>query len=318
MSLLLGPGGSLEMVKTSIDNGADIVFVGMKGWSRRTIAYELDDNDILRALDYAHERGKKIRVAANSLPSSSEVGLLYRKLDLFASRGVDGVILTDVGIISEVRKRYPSVQITASVGCSILNREDARFYKSIGADMLVLLTNVTMKELEEIRNEVGLGIEILIHANRDFTYLGRCWMSSYTFHKHHIDEAGKNNFFGSPNRGGLCYRVCKQEWDLSRDDRHLKGGVCMKNDAFFILEDITRYLRAGVEVLKIQGREYSLDLVGKMVRFYRDVIDEFKSDPAKFAIASRHVKRLRSIEGIRDFEREGKTQNLIKQAIAAC
>src|SRR3989304_1647094 len=81
-------------------------------------------------------------------------------------------------------------------------------------------------------------------------------MSSYTRQEWRIDGEGKNHFLGSPNRGGLCYRVCLAEWDQVGEDGTAEvRGVVLPNVAYFLVDDIPFLIDLGVDTIKIQGRE---------------------------------------------------------------
>jgi len=313
---LLGPGGSLEMVKAAFCAGADSVYVGAKGWSRRRDKFELSDDDIKKAIDFAHQNNKKLLVAFNTLPSSLELSKGILKIDRFIGWGVDGLIVADVGFINEIRLRLPQIPILLSVGASAINIDEFKFYSEAGVDIITVPCELSLEELRHLKAHSSCGIEILVHANRDFTYLGRCIMSSY-FKQYCIkDDAGKNQFMGSPNRGGLCYRVCKSKWIVSGPQRVIPFRRSRRGDlgnhAFFLFEDIPHYLKMGVDSLKIQGREYSIPLIKEIISFYREVMDTCFSgqDPTKNSIFE---KRLRKLTHWRDKERNKATATLLNE-----
>ena len=314
MAELLASGGTVEMARVVLDNGADAVYVGAKGWSRRRAQYEMDDADVISSARYAQSLGKILRVAFNTLPSSSEIPLLLAKAERFFGEGIRDFILTDAGAMRALAERFPGVQIHASVGCTIVNAEDARFYKEAGATQVVTECRMDREEMRKIREEVGVGVEVLVHATTCFTYLGRCTMSSYTRQEWRFDEEGKNHFLGSPNRGGLCYRVCLTEWDQRGEDGSLEAGrVVLPNLAYFLVDDIPALIDLGVTTIKIQGREYSVPLVGNMVRFYRDLIDSYIRDRSSFRMEA-WKERMAGIVSARDDERREKTASLISES----
>ena len=314
MAELLASGGTFEMARVVLDNGADAVYVGAKGWSRRRAQYEMDDEEVIASARYAQSLGKILRVAFNTLPSSSEVPLLLEKADRFVSAGIRDFILTDVGAMRALAERFPGIQIHASIGCTIVNAEDARFYKEAGATQVVTECRMDREEMRKIRQEVGVGVEVLVHATTCYTYLGRCTMSSYTRQEWRFDEEGKNHFLGSPNRGGLCYRVCLTEWDQRGEDGSVEAGrVVLPNIAYFLVDDIPGLIDLGVTTIKIQGREYSVPLVGDMVRFYRDLIDSYLSGRSSFRMEA-WKERMAGIVSARDAERREKTASLISES----
>ncbi len=310
---LLASGGTFEMVKACADGGADAVYVGALGWSRRRAAYEMDDDTIKRCADYLHERGKKIRVAINTLPASGEVELFRKKMEKFASYPIDDVILTDPGLMRIVKEEFPEIKVHASVGCTIVNLHDALFYRDAGATQVVTECRMSLDDIKEIKEKAGVGVEVLVHATTCYTYLGRCTMSSYTRFDRAVDEAGKGHFKGSPNRGGLCYRICLTKWEVEKTGESWDEEVILPNNAYFIFEDIPALIDAGVDTLKIQGREYSTSLVGEMVSLYRCLIDSYLSDRDGFRIEPFRAQ-LDEITARRDSERGERTQSLIREA----
>ena len=312
---LLAPAGNLPMVEAAVAAGANAIYVGPRGWSRRRDRYELTDDDVHAALRIAHAGGAKLRVAFNTNMQSHEVAPMLRKMEQFVSWGVDGAIMTDVGAIARVHDRFPDLTIHASIGANILNDEDVRFYRSIGVTQVVADTKLTLRELASRKDKIDVGIEILIHANKCYTYLGKCWMSPYHRLERTTDPFGKDLFKGSPNRGGLDYRVCLESWELFNGGEKWENSVALKNDAFFLLEDIPALIDLGVHCLKVQGREYPVPLVHGMVRFYRDLIDTYVARPKDepFDLAPWHA-RLAAIQSQRDAARGAGTRQLLDEA----
>lgn len=310
---LLAPAGSIEMVEATVANGANALYVGPKGWSRRRDAYELSDEALREAVRIAHARGVKVRAAVNTHPTSQELPRLLRRMEVWVRDGIDGVILSDVGVMAAVHRAFPDLTIHASIGANILNDEDICFYREIGVRQVVADTKLSLKELRS-RREIEVGVEVLIHANKCYTYLGKCWMSPYHRLERGQDESGKDLFKGSPNRGGLDYRVCLEAWSLLRGNHdRWADRVALKNDAFFLLEDVPHLIDMGVHTLKIQGREYAVDLIGRMIKFYRDLIDMYSADPHDFDLGPWKA-RLAQIQAQRDLERAKGTLDLFQEA----
>ena len=312
---LLAPAGNLAMVEAAVGSGADAIYVGPRGWSRRRDRYELSDDEVRSAVAIAHGGGAKLRVAINTNMQSHEIAPMLVKMERFVSWGVDGAIMTDIGAIAEVHRRFPQLTIHASIGANILNNEDVRFYRSIGVSQVVADTKLTLNELASRREQIDVGIEILIHANKCYTYLGKCWMSPYHRLERAIDPFGKDVFKGSPNRGGLDYRVCLESWELYCGEEKWEQSVALKNDAFFLLADIPHLIRLGFQCLKVQGREYPVPLVERMVRFYRDLIDACLAWPgdAPFDLSPWQARMAR-IQAERDAARSDGTRLLLEEA----
>jgi len=312
---LLAPAGNLEMVKAAVENGANAIYVGARGWSRRRDAYELSDEQLHEAIGIAHSGGAKLRVAVNTNMQSCEMPALLEKMEKFVAWGVDGAIMTDVGAIAQVHRHFPDLVLHGSIGANIVNNQDVKFYRSIGVSQVVADTKLTLGELVSRKADMDVGIEILIHANNCYTYLGKCWMSPYHRLERTTDDFGKDVFRGSPNRGGLDYRVCLEDWDLFDDKALLEPHIALKNDAFFYLDDIPALIDLGVHCLKIQGREYPVPLVARIVGFYRELIDAYLAKPAEQAFDPTPWRsRLDAIQAERDSKRSNMTLVLLNEA----
>src|ERR1035437_8246434 len=210
---LLAPAGNLPMVEGAVANGANAIYVGPRGWSRRRDQYEMSDEDVRAAIKIAHAGGAKLRVAFNTNMQSHEIAPMLEKMERFVSWGVDGAIMTDIGAIAEVHQRFPHLTIHASIGANILNNEDVRFYRSIGVSQVVADTKLTLRELASRKEQIDVGIEILIHANKCYTYLGKCWMSPY-----HRLERTTDSFRSDPQGAGLPERADRRR-DRNPDPR---------------------------------------------------------------------------------------------------
>jgi putative protease len=312
---LLAPAGNLPMVEAVVRGGADAIYVGPRGWSRRRDRYELTDDEVREAIGIAHGSGVKLRVAINTNMQSREIPPMLAKMERFVAWGVDGAIMTDIGAMAEVHRHFPHLTLHASIGANILNDEDVGFYRSIGVRQVVADTKLTLKELASRKEQMDVGIEILIHANKCYTYLGKCWMSPYHRLERTTDPFGKDLFKGSPNRGGLDYRVCLESWELYSGETRWEEAVALKNDAFFLLEDIPLLIDLGVHCLKVQGREYPVPLVEGMVQFYRELIDAYLARPKgqPFDLAPWSA-RLAAIEAERNAARSDGTRILLIEA----
>ena len=303
---LLAPGGSLEMAKASFNAGADAVYVGLYGWSRRTKEYELKIEDIAAICQEAQVRNKEVRVALNTAFSSLEYPKFRKTVQILKDIGVNGLIINDIGAIGVIKEIAPDMEVHISAGMNAVNIEDMWFYRELGADMIVMPCNLTPEEVREIKKHVPVGVEVFLHSNTCFTYLGKCMMSSYVKHSWVFDEFGKNHFHGSPNRGGYCHRICKANWKW--DGKKVE----LRNDMFLAFDNLEDWIGAGVDCLKIQGREYNPSLIAEIVSFYREVIDrivELGYLPNK----ETYKRRLEKISELRDRERNKRTCTVLKE-----
>lgn len=287
MTELLAPGGTLEMVRAVLEEGADAVYVGALGWSRREARFELRHREIEEATRLAHSAGARLRVALNTEIMPADLPALLDRVEAYSEWGVDGLIMKTPEAMRAVHSRFPAMTIHASVGCNITSREEMERFREAGATQFVVSTELrTFEEVMEIKgasDEVGMGVEVLIHANRCVSGVGGCRLyllfADAFYEEEVVDSDGvrRVKLIGNPDRGGVCFRPCLGT-DLPKirerfPQKVLRALEVANNEAFALCEDVPRYVRAGVATLKIQGREYPTSLVRELTATYRRIVD---------------------------------------------
>ncbi|MGD1037214.1 MAG: peptidase U32 family protein [Roseiarcus sp.] len=275
MPALLAPGGTLEMALMAVDEGADIIYVGPLGWSRRPYESEMTDADIHAAVDYARRRERQVRVVLNTFPSPFEMDDFIRKASLYDSWGVSGFIVTDPGAIRLIRSLLPGTRIHVSVGSGVTNAWDARFYKSLGADVIILPYRWGEMEIAAVGAVSDIGLEVFLFETVQTGKIcpGKCIMSSYLKFREWLPIEGKERAFGSANRGAKeCYRVCQAQWAFFSDEGR-PVDLKLRPDARLMLEQLPNFVGMGVECFKISGRERPTAMIRDLVRFYRKALD---------------------------------------------
>jgi len=288
MTILMAPGGSLEMAVAAFARGADSVYVGPRGWSRRPATDELDDGAIRELIADAARSGRDVRIAINVMPAPDEVGLFLDRVGAFAAMGAAGVMICDPGLIPLVSRRFPGLDVHVSVTAGVFNVEDVRFYDELGADYVVLPYRWGLEEAAQIRAASPMKLEAFLFQNphRGRICPGRCYSSSYFHVKHLRDEADRDLFLGSAARGGSCYRICRGQWALTAGGQPHPDAPRLKSSPELLLWELPEYVAMGVERFKIPGRERSTAVVADIVGFYRRVLDAVlagRTDVAPFA-----------------------------------
>lgn len=277
--VLMAPGGTLAMAIAALEHGADSVYVGPKGWSRRPAADELDDGELAELLAHGRATGKDIRIAINVMPCPNEIPAFLRKVEQCAALGAGGVMICDPGCIQLVRRHLPGLDIHVSVTAGVFNIEDIAFYREMGANLVVLPYRWGSRELQEVKDCPGMLMEAFLFqtAHRGRICPGRCYSSSYFHIRHHKDATDKDHFVGSASRGGSCYRICRGQWQLmvgaGEHQRMHYDSPVLKGSPELLLWELPEYVAAGVARFKIPGRERSTRLVAAITNFYRRALD---------------------------------------------
>jgi putative protease len=286
MSKLMAPGGTMKMAYSVLEEGAEAVYVGVLGWSRRGSDVELKDEEIKELVEFAKARGQEVRVVLTTMPSSTEVPLLLKKVESYIGWGVSGFMISDVGCMVQVRNRFSDIDIHASVGTGLTNAEDVKFYREMGATYVILPYRMWLDDVKAIKRTLDVGVEIFLFrtdTQGGIICPGKCTMSSYFSFRRWVDDEGKDYFYGSANRGGDCLRICQVGWDVAADFQPLSKKTILKGNPGLWFHELADYIAAGVEYFKIPGRDRSDVLVRDIVRFYRKVMDEILASPDRFA-----------------------------------
>lgn len=318
MAKLMAPGGTRKMAFSVLEAGADTVYVGVRGWSRRGSDVELKDEEVRELCDVARAQGKQVRVVLNTMPSSVEVSLLLKKVDMYAGWGVSGFMISDIGSMVQVRSHFPDITIHVSVGAGLSNALEVKFYRALGASVVILPYRMGIEDVRAIKRSIDVSLEVFLFRTENLDGIvcpGKCTMSSYFSSNRWLDNEGKDYFYGSANRGGDCLRVCQVGWSATVDERDLDGLIGLKGNPVLWLQELSDYIQAGVDYFKVPGRDRSDDLVRDIVRFYRKVVDELESSPTD-EVTAQYVPELQELKKRWASERRRRDDRLVARAKA--
>lgn len=273
---LLAPAGDFEKLKTAIHFGADAVYVGGSEFSLRANAKNFGESQMREACKYVHDRGKKIYVAVNVFAKNDDFDKLPSYLSFLDEIGVDGLIVTDPGVIEFCKKYAPVSEIHISTQANTTNKYAAAFWAKQGAKRIVLARETSLEEIKEIREYLpeDVQIEAFVHGAMCISYSGRCLLSAVL--------AGR-----SGNRGD-CVQACRWEYEITEKNRKGerlpiteddRGTYILNSKDLNMLAHIGELIDVGVYSFKIEGRMKSQYYVASVVNAYRKAIDGFAADP---------------------------------------
>lgn len=289
---LLAPAGDFEKFKMAINYGADAVYLGGEAFGLRKRAKNFSIEDIEKAVEYAHNRDKKVYVTLNIVPHNEDlIGLEEYVTDLYRIN-VDGVIVSDPGIYSIIRRTVPKLAIHISTQASVTNYETIMFWYELGVRRIVLARELSLEEIKEIRARVpkDLEIECFVHGAMCIAYSGRCLLSSYM--------TGRD-----ANRGD-CAHPCRYRYNLVEQRREGEyfpvyeedGGTFIFNSKdLCMIEHIPELIEAGINSFKIEGRVKSVYYVATVIRAYRKAIDEYYKDPLAYKYQDKWLDEVKKV-----------------------
>ena len=267
---LLAPAGNFEKLVTAVHFGADAVYFAGKMYGLRAFAGNFDDDEIVKAMQFLHENGKKGYVTLNIVANDSDFEHIDDYLNLLIKAKVDGVIVSDVGVIYYLRKKFPSLNVHVSTQANINNSYSAEFFADLGVTRLVLAREMNLENIKKMHENIGdrLEIETFVHGAMCISYSGRCLLSNY--------------MTGRDSNRGACVQACRwkytireenkeEEYPIEEDER---GTYILNSKDLCMINHLDELEKAGICSLKIEGRMKSDYYVASVVNAYRRAIDK--------------------------------------------
>ncbi len=288
---LLAPAGSLEMMRTAFDFGADAIYAGQPRYSLRVRNNEFGNLEKLgEGINEAHARGKQFFVVSNIFPHNAKLTTYLADMAPVVALKPDALIMSDPGLIDMVREAWPEQVIHLSVQANTVNWAAVRFWQKIGVDRIILSRELSLDEVAEIRQQCpDIELEVFVHGALCIAYSGRCLLSGYFNHR-------------DPNQG-TCTNSCRWDYKLStsdgqpvnfyqnreqeilieerqrpgefmpiEEDEH--GTYIMTSKDLRAIEHVHRLVEIGIDSLKIEGRTKSPYYVARTAQAYREAIDD--------------------------------------------
>lgn len=255
---LLAPAGNLEILKGVIESGADAVYVGGSMFGARAYANNFTEEELLEAIDFAHLRGVKVYLTVNTLIKNSEFSKLYDYLLPYYKRGLDAVIVQDLGVVKAIHEYFPSMEIHTSTQMTVTGADGVRFLSQFGVTRVVMAREVSLAEMKRIHEETGMELEAFVHGALCYSYSGQCLFSSI--------------LGGRSGNRGRCAQPCRLPYTVEgKKDEYILSLKDMCG-----IKALDKLHDAGVYSLKIEGRMKQLEYACGVVKYYRSYIDSKK------------------------------------------
>lgn len=261
---ILAPAGSYESMVAAVNAGANAVYIGGSRFGARAYADNLDEEAMIRAIDFVHLHNCRIYMTVNTLVKEKELPELYGYLKPYYEAGLDAVLVQDLGVFSYIREHFPDLPLHISTQMTVTGKYSAADLKRMGAVRVVPARELSLKEIREISETTGLEVETFVHGALCYCYSGQCLFSSL--------------IGGRSGNRGRCAQTCRLPFDVEKGDKVLGG----KNEKYVLslkdlctLDLLPEILEAGVCSLKIEGRMKSPRYTAGVVSIYRKYVDMY-------------------------------------------
>lgn len=277
---LLAPAGDLEKLETAFKYGADACYMGIKSMSMRARENKTASEDLEKALRMAKKLGKKLYLTINIHAHENMFELLKKDLAFLKSLhkkklDPDGILISDAGIFSAIKKACPWVKLHISTQANTLNSEAIKFWAEQGATRVVLGREVSLRELKAIRaslkkDKINIELEGFVHGSMCMAYSGRCLLSSF------LASRDANQ--------GVCAHCCRWKYKVYLEEDERKGqfipleqddhgSYLMSSKDMCMADHIKDLIDAGLDSFKIEGRNKTVYYLALVTRAYRNALD---------------------------------------------
>lgn len=272
---ILAPAGSYDSLMAAIGSGADAVYLGGSAFGARAYAKNLTTEQLKEAIDYTHYHGKRLYLTVNTLLKEREQKeQLYHYILPYYEKGVDAVIVQDMGVLRFLHRVFPDLPLHASTQMTITSTEAAKFLKRYGVTRIVPARELSLAEIKKLGKACGLEIECFVHGALCYCYSGQCLLSSM--------------IGGRSGNRGRCAQPCRLPYEL----QDFKGTNLNKKDEIYRLSPkdlcalflIPEMVKAGITSFKIEGRMKKTEYVAAVTEMYRKYLDlywERQEEPFK-------------------------------------
>lgn len=269
---LLAPAGGFEQLRMAVHFGADAVYLAGRRWGMRARADNFSDDELPEAIAYAHARGVAVHVAINVVLGDADFDALPAYLRRLDEAGADALIVADLGLIELARREAPHVALHLSTQANVMNAAAADAYARLGISRIVLARELTLAQIAELRRRSTseLELEAFVHGSMCMAYSGRCLLSA--------DLMGRER---SASRGA-CTQPCRWGWSLVEDrmperplglETDARGSYLLSSNDLCMIGHLDELAEAGIDALKIEGRNKGAYYVACVTNAYRHVLD---------------------------------------------
>ena len=298
---LLAPAGNFISLRAVLENGADAVYFGLDDYNMRANAKNFSLDDLKEVSKIAEEYGAKTYLCTNTILNERLACSLDNNLETISSSEIDGLILSDIGLIENTVSNGLEAHI--SVQQNVSNSYMLKTLKKLGAKRAILSRELSLGEITELAKKSPIETEVFVHGAICMAISGRCFLSY--------------GLYGRSANCGDCLQPCRKNWTLTYEDGDDKviNFSDVDEESFIIapsddgsyrtnffspkdmcmIEYIPELMKSGVSSFKLEGRARSPDYGAMVTGIYRQAIDNYNNDPLNYKVKDEWMEELKSV-----------------------
>ncbi|MFJ7727040.1 peptidase U32 family protein [Neobacillus sp. NPDC097160] len=255
-----------------VEAGADAFVVGEQRYGLR-LAGEFKREDVQKAIELAHSKGKKVYVAMNAIFHNEKIDELADYLQFAAAASADAIIFGDPAVLMTAREVVPEMKLHWSTETLGTNWFSCNYWGKKGAKRSVLAREINMDAIVETKENAEVEIEVLVHGMSCMFQSKRSLLGNYFEYQGKVMEIEnrkmqKNMFLHDVERSN--------KYPIFEDSN---GTHIMSPNDMCIIDELQEMLEAGVDSFKIDGILKSSEYILTVTKLYRKAIDLFFEDP---------------------------------------
>ncbi len=291
---IMSPVGSFESLIAALQGGAGSVYFGigkLNMRSRSSVNFTIDDLKQICAI--CNEKKVKTYLTVNTIIYDEEMEEMKRLVNSAKENGVTAIIASDMSVINYARSQ--GVEVHISTQCNITNIEAVRYYSAF-ADVMVTARELSLAQVaaicKKIKEENICGpsgkpvqIEIFVHGALCMAVSGKCYLSL-------------DNMNHSANRGA-CLQMCRRSYLVTDKEEgyefEIDNEYIMSPKDLCTIGFLDQILKAGVSVLKIEGRGRSPEYVKTVTECYRQAVEAIQNETYSQELTDKLTEKLKSV-----------------------
>lgn len=282
---LLAPAGNFECLEAALHHGADAVYAGVGTFNLRAYSTNLSGEQLPRAVEYVHQKNKKLFIVLNSMPYDRQLEQIEQFITttlLQSPTLPDAFIVSDPGVISLCRQYCPDIPLHLSTQTGTFNSRALSFWASQGISRIILPRELSCAQIRSLSQAQCCETEIFIHGAMCVSISGRCLLGAYIAGRH-------------PNQGE-CPQPCRYSYTVIPNtppgttpsfsfcaEENEQGTYLLNSKDLNTLAILPALIDTGVSSLKIEGRNKSVHYVSTVVKTYRSALDRYFENPSEYS-----------------------------------
>ncbi|MFP7733226.1 peptidase U32 family protein [Priestia aryabhattai] len=303
--LLVTPTAVSE-IESLLQAGATAIMVGEQRYGLR-LAGEFKREDIVEAVNIAHQHDAKVYVAMNGLFHNDKIDELNEYILFLKEASVDAIVFGDPAVLMAVRETAPEMKMHWSTETTGTNWYSCNYWGRKGAKRAVLARELSMDSIIDIKEKAEVEIEVQVHGMTCMFQSKRSLLGNYFEYQGKVMEienrkVEKDMFLLDKERNNK-YPIFEDE----------NGTHIMSPNDMCIIDELSEMIDAEVDVFKIDGVLKSPQYILEVTKKYRQAIDLCVDDREEYENVKDDL--LEEIESLQPINRPLDTGFFFKETV---